>query len=313
MARTPKPIEEIFPGLTDPALDPIGLMMNSVRLAASPSESTGSDEFLKSIEGEMDKNRLDLEDLKNELLKHNIRVGKVVGMGIRSIIFEMNDEHGKPLEHSVLRIEGKNGAHTMPSPGMMPMLGKIDAELYEAVIVPRGQPMKKAKTPEEKVAQLAELKRTFEFINASGPDALDRLMDMNNPIDSQFIRLPGVDVPVFSDLNGVLPPLDPVMRADILAKRAAAATDAGRYNIKPFKCSLGDIETFCESHKLNYLEVRTAVASADEINKASKQVNAVVEKANAELAANHINLRVTTRQVAATIEPVANRAERTVA
>jgi hypothetical protein len=144
-----------------------------------------------------------LEVLNAELAKRNMRLGKLISdKGYMALVFELENGDGKVMEKSVIRIEPGNSTKAIDSAAAIERIANIQVKgdaadqdsaspPFEANIVPRAE--------EWSDLSVKDVLESFTVINADGQ--LGSLRDLTR--DGQFMRLPGVDVPVFSDINGL--------------------------------------------------------------------------------------------------------------
>jgi len=142
----------------------------------------------------------DLRGLKSKLEERGIKVGKLIDVGTYALLFEIEaGKGGDTLDSAILRIEPTDIVGTLDSPATIQPVMTIDSGYFKATVVPRAE---KYKYDIKNPSDLAELKKTFAVLNAE--NHLLSIKDIAGKLESTFMKLPGIDIPVIVDL-GALP------------------------------------------------------------------------------------------------------------
>jgi hypothetical protein len=214
-------LSDIFPTAIPPADDKKNKWTsNSVRAFVEDADLPADIEALQALK-------------KNLEETHKLHVGKLIGVGGIALIFEITNAAGQVVPSAALRIEAKDSGFNPDSPSVIDSLPPIVSGDYEARIVPKAKPLPFESEGEKRAAR-EKVKKTFAILNTEGK--LDRLKDLNGPIDEQFMQLDGMEHAVFVDLNGIKGPVEIQNVAAMLAKDPAA-------KIK----TMGNIGSFVES------------------------------------------------------------------
>lgn len=191
----------------------------------------------------------DWQNLEKQLAAKGIQLGNMIGEGSIAQIYAVKNSAGEVLPSIALRIEPEGSAGTLNSLAIIPVLDKTRSENFEATLVPMAG-------HDEKLG-VEEIRPTLAAINAEGK--LRHLNDLSNPIPQQFMRIPGMSIPVFVDLNAVADTPDSAKR------------------------SMGGIELFAEQHGVDLQEILSEKTGAAEMEKIRRERAGVIDKAKEEL------------------------------
>jgi hypothetical protein len=241
-------------------------------------------------------NENELRELKRQLEKRNIKIGRYINNGATAYVFELLDKHGKIIEPTVLRIEiGSASADIQSSVARWPIM-KIDLKngnpehdndiCFRATIVPRAYHAK----DEELEFENEDILRTFAMLNQEGN--LEKATDINL---SQIMRLKNPDGSY-------------VHYKEFPDKAVGIIIDQ---NCLSGITQMGGVDSFCKDKEINYNEVKERKASQDEIDYVKGQLADIYRHAVEELLKRDVQLQdAPTLQQNANVEALTNPRDR---
>ena len=134
----------------------------------------------------------DLKSLKLKLDDRNIRLGDVIGVGSAGgITYNLLDKQGGVIKSAVLRIDPVNMVTNLepPNPARIRLVLREGNDSFAASIVPRAQ---------RAVFTNDEFMKSLAVINAD--HQLAHVRDLEK---GQFMKIPGISVPVLTDLSSI--------------------------------------------------------------------------------------------------------------
>lgn len=207
----------------------------------------------------------DIKALKAQLDARNIKLGDVIGVGnMGGITFEMMDKNDRIIEGAVLRIDPTDMVTSLPSPNPAAIrpIHREESGYYTATIVPLA---KKATFTNEQIAEALAVLNTDE--------RLPYLKDLER---NQFMQIPGIPVPVLTDLSCV---------------GAEPNSLVG----------LGTIDTFIGMLKMDSAKVKATRVPPEKMQELRDIQNGIHERAVAELKKAGVNLDPVPSQQQSTI------------
>jgi hypothetical protein len=208
----------------------------------------------------------DFKALLALLAERNMKPGKFLGAGSVGVAYELETLDGKKLDSAVIRFDPEGAVGRVDTAATIEQIATVTSENFSATIVPKAQKWELDKD---------ELKQSLAILNAEG--AFPKLTDMK---PDQFMKVPGIDVPVMTDLTSM---------------RQEGRSDWG-----------GSIEELCDRREvqIDAKEVMAAKASPDVVEKIRGQKEQVGKAVRAELAEKGINIEaVPSKQTVQNLEP----------
>jgi hypothetical protein len=161
-----------------------------------------------------------------QLNAQGIYLGKLIGEGVIAQIYQLKDKTGRVIPSAVIRIEPESSGGEVQSPAVIPVLAKFKSKNFESAIVPYA---------EEGGYTSEDIKKTLAVLNSAG--LLGHIADLTaNDVNHQFMKLPGIDVPVLVDLNAI-------------------SNEAGGLK------GMGGVAQFAEKHQFSLAEIEASKAS----------------------------------------------------
>jgi len=251
--------KEVFPTELSPSIPADELPVIRQRLELGNTAITISDLF-----------QPELEILKAKLDSRGITLGDIIGIGdMGGITYNLLDKNGAAIKSAVLRIDPADLVTILerPSPASIRPILREREDFFAATIVPRA----------ERVEFTADqIMHSLAIINAD--DQLRYIKDLES---KQFMRIPGIPVPVITDLG-------------------CMSTDPDTLK------GMGSIDDFLEILGRDRASLDAIKVAPEEMAQLRQAQNAIHDNAVAELTAAGINLEsVPTKQEGVTLTPVA--------
>lgn len=212
----------------------------------------------------------DLKALKAQLDVRNVRIGEVIGAGdMGGITYNLLDAKGEVIPSVVMRIDPAEMVTPLDvaNPGAIRPIHREEAGYYAATIVPRAKPLSHGFATKEEALE------TLAVMNVDG--LFPHMKDLGL---HQFMKIPGIDVPVLTDLSCV---------------SREANTNQG----------MGTVDTFVEMLGADKNEVKAKKASPETMAKLRAAQDAIHERALGELKAAGVDIEpVPVRQSGAKLD-----------
>ncbi len=222
-----------------------------------------------------------LEELKVKLDARHVHLGEMIGAGgMGGLTYNLTDDKGKVLEHSVIRIDPADMTKPLETsnPSAVQPLLRVESDYLAATIVPRAIRTslnvedQETLPPDVQEANKARVRKAIAVLNTD--HLLPKLTDL---AVKQFMEVPGMPIPVLTDLSCLNKVSD----------------------------GMGDIKSFSKSMNWDLDKVQGTTVAPDEMAALRAAQDRVHERSVTELKAAGVDIEaVPTRQSGVELKPL---------